>query len=702
MKSLALLFVVAALLLSIGCGSEADSAATPDLAATEQAEEAAARPTETPTPTADINATITASMIATEVAESTPPPTPTPTPDIDATVTALTAATIAAIPTAAPTIVQTPTPTPEPTFTPVPEPTGTPTPQPTATRAPNETPRPTFTPLPPPTPVPTRAAGLSLVEMVKQVRPAVVRIQAGRGGGSGVIFETQGQTGYVITNDHVVEGYRQVNVEVNDLTTYRGTVLGSDSVRDLAVVSICCGNFRALPFGDASRLEPGEKVVVIGYPLDLPGQASTTEGIVSAIRYHPGLQSNVIQTNAAINPGNSGGPMLSMEGEILGINTFRIDESSSGRVAEGLGFAVSETTVRQRIPILKTSRAAPAPTPTRRSAPTRSYGGGNGYGPASGELWHDPSDGLIKTEFSNLFVSDVIVSATFVNPYSAASNDWDYGFIFRKTGTGSSIRFLQVVVTSRGEWGVSYRRGSRTGYQTIEEGTVKAIDTSEGGRNKLWVTAFGGKALFFVNDAFVSLLDLSRVTDFGDVAVITGAYAGGEVAGAVTRYENFQVLPLQKAHGPVSGKLQGEQNFIASYESGVRTKNLVAQATFISPRGRNWDYGFTFRNPSSRRLEVVGVEGSGDWFHKARDIGDNTYTEKSGGALRAQGITLGGSNHLVLFAFGDLGLFLVNGKLVAKLDLSHNLDFGDTGAMADFYIGHQGSPNFQNYTVWTP
>ena len=246
--------------------------------------------------------------------------------------------------------------------------------------------------------------------MVKRVRAAVVRIQTGAGSGSGVIFETQGQTGYVITNHHVVEGASLVSVIVNDSTTYRGTVLGVDSVRDLAVVSICCGSFRTLSFGNADRLEPGDEVVAIGYALDLSGEASITRGIVSAIRYDSLHQSDVIQTDAAINPGNSGGPMLSLSGEILGINTYRIDESNSGRTAEGLGFAISETTVQSRIPTLKTAAARPTPTPTRRPQPTPSIGGEYGFGPIDGELRHDPSDGLIQTEYADVSLSDMIVS----------------------------------------------------------------------------------------------------------------------------------------------------------------------------------------------------------------------------------------------------------------------------------------------------
>ena len=192
----------------------------------------------------------------------------------------------------------------------------------------------------------------------------MVRIENSTGTGSGAIFETQGQTAYIITNQHVVDGDAEVSVTVNDSAYYRGTVLGTDSVRDLAVVRICCGSFSKLPFGDAARLQPGDEVVTIGYALGLPGEATITRGIVSAVRYHSGYLSEVIQTDAAINFGNSGGPTLSMSGEILGINTFGLRDS------EGLNFAVSGITVQQRIPALMTAQATPTPTPIPPPTPT--------------------------------------------------------------------------------------------------------------------------------------------------------------------------------------------------------------------------------------------------------------------------------------------------------------------------------------------
>ena len=418
----------------------------------------------------------------------------------------------------------------------------------------------------------------------------MVRIETYDGGGTGVIFETQGQTAYLVTNHHVVEGYSQVNVVVNDYTTYLGTVRGTDRVSDLAVVSICCGRFRALPFGDTSRLEPGDEVVAIGYALGLSGQATITRGIVSAMRYDSLLQSNVIQTDAALNPGNSGGPMLSMSGEILGINTFRIDESDSGRAAEGLGFAVSETTVQARIPTLKTARAAPTPTPTRRPTPTPSYGGGwgGGYGPADGELWHDPSDGIIETEEAGIFLTDTIIAATFVNPYSATTQSWDYGFMFRKQW-GGSVVFL--VVSSYGAWELYWREDNNSESQDISTGKLRTFQTWDGGSNRLWVAVVGERGYFFVNGEFIAVLDLSAVTGPGDVSVITGAYTGNERVGAVTRFKEFQVGALRKEYGPVSGKLEDETDHIGLHPSGLWARNLVAEATFTSPLGRDWFFG---------------------------------------------------------------------------------------------------------------
>ena len=700
MRFSALPLMCLAVLLAVACAGESPipnatdpptviPSATLDIEATVEAAVAKAIPTETPTPPPDIDATVTAGIAATQAALPTPTPTLLPTPDLDATVEARMAATIAAMPTATPTPTPTATPVPTPSPTPTPTATPTPTPRPTATPHPTARPRPTSTP--------TKSPAASLSEMVRQARPSVVRIESDIGRGSGVIFETQGRIALIITNYHVVEGTVEVDVTVNDLTTYNGVVLGTDRVRDLAVVRICCGNFRALSFGDASRLEAGDEVIAIGYALGLSGEATITRGIVSAMRYSSSRQSAVIQTDAALNPGSSGGPLLSMSGKILGINTFRHDESESGRTAESVGFAVSEETVRRQIPTLRAGR--PDPTPAPRPTPSTSYGVEYGFGPVNGELRHDPLDGFIKTEYANVSLSDFIVSATFVNPYSAASNPWDYGFIIRDTGRGDSDRHIQALVTSLGRWDVSWRQGPSSENQEIAEGRLGRFDTSAGGRNGLWLAVFEGRGLLLVNGEFISMLDLSDVTGAGDIAIITGAFTGNEVAGAVTRYEDFLVGPMQKNYGPTNGELEYEAGLISEHSSGVWTSDLVTEATFTSPSGRDWDYGFVIRSPEYNRLEVIGVTGSNWWFHETRGVRDDEYTEVSEGRL-TPGLSL--ENHLMLFAIEDWGMFFVNGQLVSRLDLSHNMDYGSVSAAGGFYNDHTGEPSFEDFNVWTP
>ena len=211
--------------------------------------------------------------------------------------------------------------------------------------------------------------------MIEDVRPSVVRIRTDEGSGSGAIFEVDGNAALILTNHHVIEDATNTQVEVNDSTTYDAETLGIDDVRDLAVLRICCGDFRALSFGNVSELNPGDEVFAMGYALGLEGEATVTRGIVSAIRYVESYSSLVIQTDAAINPGNSGGPMLSETGEIVGINAFGIKETRSGTNVEGVGFAIAAPTIQEQLHSLKTApppKPTPEPTPERTPTPTPS------------------------------------------------------------------------------------------------------------------------------------------------------------------------------------------------------------------------------------------------------------------------------------------------------------------------------------------
>ncbi len=519
----------------------------------------------------------------------------------------------------------------------------------------------------------------------------MVRIETESGTGSGAIYETDGEIAYIVTNHHVIEGNNRVRVTVKDRDEYQGDVLGTDSVRDLAVVRICCGGFSSLPFGDAFILEPGDEVVNIGYALGMRGEATISRGIVSAIRYDADHQSDVIQTDAAINPGNSGGPMLSLNGEILGINTFKISETD----VEGLGFAISAMTARRSVPALQLETAQPVNTPV--APPRPDTVGTYGFGPLSGELRHNADDDFIETHYANVSMADMAIEATFTNPYSSSYSSWDYGFMLREN---SDAPFIHIVVSDNGVW--SAKSGSDPPYDDIGEGALASFFTGDGERNHLRLVAIGDRGWFFVNNQFVAFLDLSDVMDEGDVAVITGAFTGDEVDGKATRFENFRGWRPNRIYGPADGILEKESGFVAEHDSGIWTRDLVVEAEFISPQDEDWDYGFIIRSPDAERLEVVGITGFMYWFHKTRDIGDGEYADVSDGWLSDDAPFSETGNHLLLIAVEEYGWLFLNDDVIARLDLSHNMDPGGVHSMGNFFFEHESSPAFRNFNVWMP
>jgi S1-C subfamily serine protease len=172
--------------------------------------------------------------------------------------------------------------------------------------------------------------------------------------GSGFVYDT---SGHIITNNHVVEGAKTVDVRFVDGNIYSANVIGTDPYNDIAVLQITDDfseeSLQPMILGDSSQLEVGQQVIAIGNPYGLSGTVTT--GIVSQVgRLLPNSDAgysipNVIQTDAAINPGNSGGPLLDMQGHVIGINTAI--QSGTGEFS-GIGFAVPSNTAKRLIPPL--------------------------------------------------------------------------------------------------------------------------------------------------------------------------------------------------------------------------------------------------------------------------------------------------------------------------------------------------------------
>jgi putative serine protease PepD len=193
-------------------------------------------------------------------------------------------------------------------------------------------------------------------DIYESLRPSVVdiisttnsRLGQSEGEGSGVIID---ETGFILTNYHVVSGADSLEVTLADGSTLPATLVGRDPGNDLAVIRIDppAGGLTPATLGDADKLRVGDPVFALGNPFRL--EASFTEGIVSAMgrTYSPGSGTrpmrNMIQTDAAVNPGNSGGPLVNCRGEVIGINTL-LENPTGQSVNVGVAFAVSVNTAK--------------------------------------------------------------------------------------------------------------------------------------------------------------------------------------------------------------------------------------------------------------------------------------------------------------------------------------------------------------------
>ena len=202
----------------------------------------------------------------------------------------------------------------------------------------------------------TGTTAANLVGVINAVNPSVVAVtteqmvtsnfwggqQVVSGAGSGVIFTADG---YIITNNHVIEGAQQIKVKLSDDTEYTAKLIGPDSQSDIAVLKIDATGLTPAVLGDSDSVQVGELSIAVGNPLGTLSNTAT-DGIISGLDREVTVQGNtmrLMQTSAAVSPGNSGGGLFNANGELVGI----VNAKSTGEYAEGLGFAIPINTAKQ-------------------------------------------------------------------------------------------------------------------------------------------------------------------------------------------------------------------------------------------------------------------------------------------------------------------------------------------------------------------
>ena len=299
-----------------------------------------------------------------------------------------------------------------------------------------------------------------------------MRVTAGRNGGSGFIFDTEGSTAFVVTNHHVVEDEDAIDVRVTNSRTYKATLLGYDSDKDVAVMSICCNSsFTALAWDSGASAMIGDQVVAIGYPRSSSSGVTATLGEVKDDWV--GAIGGYIAHDAPLNPGNSGGPLFSMEGRVLGVNT------AGSTTTAGIFYAVPYSTIADDVADWKSRLiviAQPSPTPSQSTPVTIS-----GTGDASEFVHLDAGRYIVSvnvndncngsrcipnTNFATNFAIEI--ESLLGDDYDSESKRWwvtegSYDFLL-KVGENNAARNGRdliegrqlVAVTAEGKWTISF------------------------------------------------------------------------------------------------------------------------------------------------------------------------------------------------------------------------------------------------------
>jgi hypothetical protein len=360
----------------------------------------------------------------------------------------------------------------------------------------------------------------------------------------------------------------------------------------------------------------------------------------------------------------------------------------------------SFSTPTQRPPSKTPTEPIPFETPTE--IPTFETIEQIGFGPASGSLQHEDDESIEDYE-SDLDLSDFVASARFSNPYSTATGSWDYGFFFRFKDSDNHYR---LVVTSDQEWALRIRNASSES-TTVQQGELPNLDVAEGGSNSIQLYIQRERGILLVNGEFIASLDVSAMTNSGNILIGSGFYTGNEIAGYATDFQDFSVNDLPLVFGPENGSLVHEDDtFVENYEAEVTIRDFVVSATFLNPHSTtigSWAYGILFRDEADANQQYrLAIKSAGEW-ELGNYVGTSDGTTIHEGQLSNLNIDENGSNTIWLYCQDNKGVLYVNGIFVAELDLSERQNSGSvkvaTGMFTDTEIAGY-STEYEDFTIW--
>jgi len=352
------------------------------------------------------------------------------------------------------------------------------------------------------------------------------------------------------------------------------------------------------------------------------------------------------------------------------------------------------------------STPTPAPENANLIAPTKIFG------PDAGNLDHNPSKGDALLKSSGVSVRDFVAEATFTNPFAAAEKEtWDIGFSFRVAETGDGYR---LIIHENRTWElINKQKGSAKVIDSDKNPThVKMrLDDTNAAVNRIRIIVLDNKGLLFVNGGFVSDMNLSALTEAGDVVVMSGYGEKSQKEGSSTKIEDFTIWKIgQPGMGPMAGQLaHGDGDKPVYRSAGVTVKNFIAKATFTNPYESNsgkWDIGFICHSTESSQLELAvqaGLFGT-QWKSGIREASQPVPNWKPVGSLPPKALNVGfpASNEVLLFVNEDKGYFFINGQYAAPFDVSLS-DAGDVAAATGFEkdgVKNGSITNYQNFTIW--